>query len=99
MTEPTFFSPLAGLRSPAHARVHAAYEVALTIASVAAALLFIVGSIMFFSEAWLIPGTWCFLIGSVLFAIAPSLKLVREVHFWRMGEVERLARKVEDPSE
>lgn len=99
MAEPPLFSPSAATRSPAHARVHAAYELALTLASVAAALLFIVGSVMFFSEPWVIPGTWCFLVGSVLFAIAPSLKLVREVHYLRLGDADRLARKIEDGPE
>ena len=44
---------------------YAWFELAYTTVDVCAALLFVVGSIMFFSTEWLTTGTWCFLIGSL----------------------------------
>ncbi|WP_316013074.1 YrhK family protein [Roseobacter sp. HKCCA0434] len=78
-------------RSPDHARVYAAYEIAHTCVDFGAALCFIIGSVMFFSDAWQRPGTWLFLIGSILFAVKPTLRLAREVHMLRMGRIDRLA--------
>ena len=72
-------------------RVYARFELAHTLADFGAAGCFVVGSIMFFSEAWLTTGTWLFLIGSLLFALKPTLRLVREIKLYRMGQIETLA--------
>lgn len=95
-TTAKMFDPGARFRSQTHERIHAAYEFALTLSSFGAALLFVVGSVMFFFDAWQIPGTWCFLVGSVLFVVGPSLRFAREIHYLRLGEVDRLAKRVED---
>ncbi|MGB0499462.1 MAG: YrhK family protein [Rubricella sp.] len=40
------------------------------------AVLFVVGSILFFSDATQTGGAWCFLIGSALLAVPPGRKLI-----------------------
>jgi uncharacterized membrane protein YgdD (TMEM256/DUF423 family) len=62
-----------------------------------AAVLFIIGSVMFFSEDWTYVGTWLFVIGSVLFATKPTLRLLREVCLYRLGDYDDLAKRV-DPA-
>ena len=73
--------------------VWARYEILYTAVDFGAALSFIVGSVMFFFEAWQTPGTWLFLLGSILFAAKPTLRLVREIHLYRLGDVDDLARR------
>lgn len=75
-------------------RLFAMYEIAYTAVDFVAALCFVVGSIMFFSEAWLKPGTWLFLIGSICFALKPTIRLIREIRLARMGEDVELAERL-----
>ncbi|MBM6621912.1 YrhK family protein [Micrococcaceae bacterium RIT802] len=77
--------------SPDHRRLYAAFEIAYTVVDFTAAGLFIVGSILFFSESLMIPGTWCFLIGSFCFALKPTLRLIREVRLARLDDLQQLA--------
>lgn len=77
-------------------RRYAAYELAYTLIDFGAALCFVVGSVMFFYEAWQTPGTWLFLVGSILFACKPTLRLVREIHLAETGHVDRLADRLGD---
>jgi hypothetical protein len=44
-------------------RRHATYELAYTFVDFLAAILFVLGSIMFFSVACTYTGTWLFLVG------------------------------------
>lgn len=91
------FEPDARTRSPRHRRLYALYEIAFTIADVSAALLFVIGSILFFDQETTYAGTWCFLLGSVCFALKPMIRLVREFHFWRVGEIGKLAERGFNP--
>ncbi|WP_431983749.1 YrhK family protein [Streptomyces qinglanensis] len=61
------------------------YATASIVNDILIALWFIVGSVMFFSEAWTVPGTWCFLIGSVELLVRPVIRLGRHVHLRRVG--------------
>lgn len=90
MPHATLFDPRQSAH-PDNLRLHAAYELLYTLVDFAAALLFIIGSAMFFSEAWMEAGTWMFLIGSVFFAAKPTIRLVRELHYLRRGKIEPLA--------
>ncbi|MEU4361324.1 YrhK family protein [Promicromonospora sp. NPDC023987] len=69
------------------------FEVLHTIADFLAALLFVVGSILFFSEKTKLAATVCFLIGSLFFAAKPSIRLVREYWLTRLDKVYQLADK------
>lgn len=73
------------------ARVYALFEIAHTCVDFGAAMCFLVGSVMFFWESWMFTATWFFVIGSVLFAAKPTLRLWREVRLYRMGRDRELA--------
>jgi hypothetical protein len=77
--------------SARHQKLYAAFEIAYTAVDFLAAALFIVGSICFFGEQTRIPGTWCFLVGSVCFALKPTLRLARELRFAKLDKIEELA--------
>ncbi|WP_019544155.1 YrhK family protein [Streptomyces sulphureus] len=59
------------------------YEAASICNDVLIAVWFILGSIMFFSEAWTTTGTFCFLAGSVELLIRPLIRLSRQFHLKR----------------
>jgi hypothetical protein len=60
------------------------YE-ALSIANdVLIGLLFLVGSVMFFSDSTMLVGTWLFVTGSVLMLVRPTIRLTRRLHLTRM---------------
>ena len=79
--------------SPRRQAIFAAYEIAYTLVDLSAALFFIVGSAFFFFSEMQTPALWCFLLGSILFAVKPTLKFAREVHLARIGDTEELAKR------
>lgn len=85
------FDPGKSQKSEAHARWYATIEIIYTIVDFAAAGLFIVGSILFFSPSAMTPALWCFLIGSVCFALKPTLRLVRQLHYLKLDKISTLA--------
>ena len=74
-------------------RLYAAFEVTYTLVDFIAAACFVVGSVMFFSEDWQTAGTWLFLIGSICFALKPTLRLVRELKLAAIGDDKDLAQR------
>ncbi|MCQ0970673.1 YrhK family protein [Paracoccus sp. TK19116] len=84
-------------QGPEAERIAARFELAHTLVDFAAAAMFIIGSILFFFPSESVPATWFFTIGSVCFAMKPTLKLWREIRLYRMGDMSRLARKVAPP--
>ncbi|SEA43280.1 YrhK family protein [Rubrimonas cliftonensis] len=85
------FHPDARTRDTESARLYAEFEVAYTVVDFAAAVFFVVGSILFFNGATVTAGIWMFLIGSLCFAAKPSLRLARELRDRRRGQIDRLA--------
>lgn len=81
-------------RNAATRRVYAAYEIAHTAVDFIAAISFLVGSILFLLPAYETPAIWLFIVGSVFFCLKPTLRLTREVHLWRMGRIDELARRI-----
>ncbi len=79
-------------KSAAHARLYAAIEIIYTLVDFAAAGLFIVGSVLFFSPSAMTAALWCFLVGSVCFALKPTLRLVRQLGYLRLDKIEKLAK-------
>ncbi len=73
--------------------LYARFEILYTIVDFSAAASFIVGSILFFYADWAIPATWLFLIGSIFFALKPTLRLIREFRLYRMGQLDDLAKR------
>lgn len=76
-----------------HQKLYATFEIMYTLIDFAAAVLFIVGSIMFFSEDWTYTGTWLFLIGSIFFAAKPALRVFRELKLAAISDTEELAKR------
>ncbi|WP_299812800.1 YrhK family protein [uncultured Jannaschia sp.] len=76
-------------------QVHAAFGIAYTAVDFCAAIAFVAGSVLFFSEAWQATATWFFVVGSALFALKPTLRLVRELKLASMGDVEDSAKRQE----
>lgn len=75
------------------ARVYAIFELLHTAVDFLAAALFVIGSILFFNESTRIAGTWCFLAGSICFALKPTIRLTRELRLASLRRVDRLAQK------
>ena len=74
---------------------YALFELAYTAIDVTAAVLFMIGSVMFFSKDWQTAGTWCFLVGSICFALKPTLRIVREIRFYEDNDIDDLANRFE----
>ena len=91
---PRLFDPGARTRSTRHERIWATWEIVYTFVDFVAAATFIMGSIMFLSEAWTRTGTWMFVFGSFCFALKPTIRLLREIHLLRIGDVADLAEKL-----
>ncbi|MEM6762299.1 MAG: YrhK family protein [Pseudomonadota bacterium] len=79
-----FEPPGAGISARAR-RIHAVYELAYTLAEFSAAACFVIGSLLFFWPSDVFAGTWFFFVGSVLFAIKPTLRLLKELALVREG--------------
>ena len=79
--------------SEASRKLYAQFEIAYTVVDFSAALCFIVGSVLFFYESTQIPATWLFLVGSIFFAVKPTLKIIREIKLYRMGDMTDLAER------
>ncbi len=82
------FDPQNHTRSARHKKVYAYCELLYTVVDFSAAVLFVIGSVLFFNEATAIAGTWLFLVGSIFFGLRPSIKLGRELAYIRLGDFE-----------
>lgn len=92
----TLFHPSNRHRNPRTARLYALYELAYTAVDFTAALLFVAGSVLFFNESTATLATWLFLIGSICFALRPTIHLAREIHYWSIGRVDKLTGQSEE---
>jgi len=84
------FNPDNHTRSNEHKKIYAYCELAYTFVDFSAAALFVIGSILFFSEVTTYLGTWLFLVGSVLFGLRPTIKLYREFSYLRIGRYDEI---------
>ncbi|MDF1607177.1 YrhK family protein [Hoeflea sp. YIM 152468] len=82
-------------RTPQQRKLYALYELTYTIVDAAAALFFLVGSILFFYQSQQDPAIWLFVIGSACFALKPVLRVVREFHLLALGDIDDLAARYE----
>ncbi|MEP4766982.1 MAG: YrhK family protein [Roseibium sp.] len=65
--------------SPDHAETVRRYELYRTLVEFLAAVAFIIGSVFFFYDNLIYAGTWLFVVGSILFAVRPSIRLLLEL--------------------
>ncbi len=75
-------------QSREHSKVTARFEIAYTTVDFLAAILFIAGSIFFFRESTTFFATWLFLMGSLCFALKPTLRLIREIKLLHLDELQ-----------
>ncbi|MCP1197873.1 YrhK family protein [Notoacmeibacter sp. MSK16QG-6] len=94
----TFFDPRNKHASERHRTIHVAYEILDTLVSFSAAMLFLVGSWMFFYKSLQNPAIWCFVVGSFFFAVKPTLRLIREIQYAASGDLGRLVDGQENSS-
>lgn len=87
------FHPDNHTKSDQHKRLYALCELAYTVVDFSAAVLFIVGSALFFDESTTYIATWLFLVGSVLFGMRPAVKLYREIGYLRLGDYDDIAKQ------
>ncbi|UKA77128.1 YrhK family protein [Arthrobacter sp. FW306-07-I] len=80
-------------RSSAHEQVYASIEVIYTVVDFTAAGLFIIGSVLFFSPEAKVPALWCFLVGSICFALKPTLRLIRQFRYLKLDKIDKLAKE------
>ncbi|MGO1251172.1 YrhK family protein [Psychrobacter sp.] len=86
------FNPDNSSKSEAHKRLYAICEVAYTVVDFSAAVLFIIGSILFFKESTTYFATWLFVIGSVLFGVRPTIRLYREIGYLRLNDYDDIVK-------
>ena len=70
--------------TPRHVEIFWRYQVVRTAVDFGAALCFVVGSAFFFFASMTTPADWLFLLGSILFAIKPTIDMVRSLHLRRL---------------
>ncbi|MBB4305405.1 hypothetical protein GGD81_004482 [Rhodobium orientis] len=90
----TLFDSRNRSKSPRHERIYALYEIAHTCVDFLAAVLFLVGSVLFFWKSLENPAIWCFVFGSLFFLAKPSLRLARELQYLSMGDYDDLAERL-----
>lgn len=89
----SMFAPENKTKTERNRRLYAIYEIIYTIVDFGAALLFFIGSIMFFYKSLENPAIWCFVIGSALFAFKPTIRVIRELHYLAIGDLKDLAER------
>src|SRR5437764_11577086 len=89
MSRPHLLDPTLHDLSPRHLELYWRYQVVRTGVDFGAAMCFVVGSVCFFFESTTLVATWFFLIGSILFAVKPTIDMVRSVHLRRLPGAER----------
>lgn len=70
--------------TPRHLELWWRYQLVRTSVDFGAAACFVVGSVLFFSTSTTRAADWLFLIGSILFAVKPTIDLVRSAHLRRL---------------
>lgn len=76
-----------------HGKVYGQYQKVYDGVDALAAIAFVIGSALFFSEKTQTAATWLFLIGSVFFAVRPLVHLARDFHMARLPDAGGQSRK------
>ena len=87
------FNPDNHSKSDDHKRIYAMCEIAYTVVDFSAAALFVIGSFLFFDESTTYFGTWLFVVGSVLFGLRPTIKLYREIAYFRLRKYDDIGKE------
>jgi hypothetical protein len=76
--------PLLNDLSPRHLEIYWRYQVVRTAVDFGAAICFVIGSAFFFFASLTTEADWLFLVGSLLFAVKPTIDMVRSGHLRRL---------------
>jgi hypothetical protein len=68
-----------------HATIYSRYQQAYAWVDAGAAVAFIVGSVFFLDESKKLAAAWLFVVGSVLFALVPSITVLQAMHLDRLS--------------
>lgn len=69
-----------------HGEVYGNYQKIYDGVDALAAIAFVIGSALFFSDRTQTLATWLFLVGSLFFAVRPLVHLARDFHMARLPE-------------
>ncbi len=87
-----------GEREEHFRRLRDRYFWAHLIADFASGICFVVGSVLFFFESFHAGASWLFLIGSLLFAAKPTIRLAHELARRRLRDaLDELVDEMEEP--
>ncbi len=78
-------NPLLKDLTPRHVEIYWRYQVVRTAVDFGAALCFVCGSVFFFYKSLSTAADWLFLVGSILFAVKPTIDMIRSVHLRRLA--------------
>jgi hypothetical protein len=70
--------------SARHLELYWRYQVVRTLVDFGAAGCFVIGSAFFFFEVTSTAALWLFLFGSILFALKPTIDVVRSAHLKKL---------------
>ena len=70
--------------TPTHLELYWRYQVVRTLVDFGAAVCFVIGSAFFFFVSTTTEADWLFLVGSILFALKPTIDVVRSAHLRRL---------------
>jgi hypothetical protein len=73
--------------SPRHLEIYWRYQLVRTAVDFGAALCFVLGSAFFFSSSMSRAADWLFLAGSILFAVKPTIDMIRSLHLRRLPTI------------
>ena len=79
-----WLSPVWNTRTVQHANIYGRYQAVRTLVDFLAAFCFVAGSILFFYASTGKLATLLFLIGSLCFAVKPTIDLIRAFHLRRL---------------
>jgi len=77
--------------SPRHLEIYWRYQVVRTAVDFGAALCFVIGSAFFFFASLIRAADWLFLVGSILFAVKPTIDMIRSRHLRRLPATRGIA--------
>lgn len=83
-TEMKFLDPALKDLSPRHLEIYWRYQVVRTGVDFGAAMCFVIGSAFFFFVSMARAADWLFLFGSILFAVKPTIDMIRSLHLRRL---------------
>ncbi len=76
------------------------YQIVRTLVDFGAAACFVIGSAFFFFADLTIQADWLFLVGSILFALKPTIDVVRSAHLNKLPhDLHDLAEDADDAVE